>query len=111
MKTAADSSFDDAHPLVARARSLALKWVLPFRYSLASGALIVISFCPGYDCIKRYQDANTAFTDIATFLINGLVTLALLYGAIISYFYGKRVYSAGLILAVATFSFTIGDAI
>ncbi len=61
--------------------------------------------------LRNDQDANTDFTDIATFLVNGLVTLALFYGALLSYFYRKRVYSAWLILAIATFSFTIGDLI
>ncbi|NTV27905.1 MAG: PAS domain S-box protein, partial [Methanothrix sp.] len=92
-------------------RSLALKWVLPFRYSLVAGALIVISFALGMWVLRNNQDANTVFTDIATFFINGLVTLALLYGAMITYVLGRRVYSAWLILAVATFSFTIGDLI
>jgi PAS domain S-box-containing protein len=61
--------------------------------------------------LRNDQDANTDFTDIATFLVNGLVTLALFYGALLSYFYRRRVYSAWLILAIATFSFTIGDLI
>ena len=73
--------------------------------------MIIISFALVMWVLRNNQDANTAFTDVATFLINGLVTLALLYGAMISYFHRKRVYSAWLILAVATFSFTIGDAI
>ncbi len=111
IKTAANSSSYASGTMFEGVRSLALKWVLPFRYSLVAGALIVISFALVMWLLRNNQDANTAFTDIATFLINGLVTLALLYGAMISYFHRKRVYSAWLILALATFVFTIGDAI
>ena len=59
--------------------------------------------------LRNNQDVDTAFTDIATFLVNGLVTMALFYGAIYSYFQRRSIYSAWLILAVATLSFTIGD--
>ena len=61
--------------------------------------------------LRNDQSALTSFSDVATFLVNGLVTIALFYGALLSYFYRKRVYSAWLILGVATFSFTIGDLI
>jgi PAS domain S-box-containing protein len=111
IKTAANSSSDAGGTMFAGVRSLALKWVLPFRYSLAVGALIIISYALVMWFLRNDQDANTAFTDIANFFVDGLVTLALLYGALISYFHRKRVYSAWLILALAMFSFTIGDAI
>ena len=99
----------DSGPMVALSRSLASKRVLPFYYALAAGALILVSFGLVMMALRNDQDANTDFTDIATFLVNGLVTLALFYGALLSYFYRRRVYSAWLILAIATFCFTIGD--
>ncbi len=103
------SPLPDTRNTVAESRPPALKWVLPFRYALAAGALIVLSFALAMMALRNNQDADTAFTDIATFLVNGLVTMALFYGAIYSYFQRRSIYSAWLILAVATLSFTIGD--
>ena len=73
--------------------------------------MIVVSLALVMMALRNDQSAETSFTDVATFLVNGLVTIALFYGALLSYFYRKRVYSAWLILGVATFSFTIGDLI
>jgi signal transduction histidine kinase/DNA-binding response OmpR family regulator len=108
-KAAADLQARDSGPMVALARYLASKRVLPFYYALAAGVLIIVSFALIMMALRNDQEASTVFIDNATFLLNGLVTLSLFYGALLSYFYRKRVYSAWLILAAATFSFTIGD--
>jgi PAS domain S-box-containing protein len=98
--------------VVARgAGSAAMRWVLPFRYSLAAGALIIISFFLTMMALSNNQEANTIFTDIASFFIDGLVTLALFYCSVYCYFHGKRIYLAWLILAIARLDFTIADAI
>ena len=93
------------------ARSAVMRWVLPFRYSLAAGALIIISFYLTTVALSNNQEANTNFTDIASFLIDVLVTLALFYCSLYCYFHGKRIYLAWLILAIARLDFTIADAV
>jgi hypothetical protein len=90
-KAAADLQAYDSGPMVALARYLASKRVLPFYYALAAGVLIIVSFALVMMAIRNDQEASTVFTDVATFLINLLVTLALFYGALLSYFYRKRV--------------------
>ena len=97
--------------LVAGAGSATMGWVLPFRYALAAGALIIISFSLTMMALSNNQEANTIFTDIASFFIDGLVTLALFYCSLYCYFRGKRIYLAWLILAIARLDFTIADAI
>ena len=91
------------------ARSAIMRWILPFRYSLAAGALIIISFYLTMVALSNNQEEITIFTDIATLLINVLVTLALFYASIYCYFHGKRVYLAWLILAIARLDYTIAD--
>ena len=93
------------------ARSAVMRWVLPFRYSLAAGALIIISFYLTTVALSNNQEANTNFTDIASFSIDVLVTLALFYCSLYCYFHGKRIYLAWLILALARLDFTIADAV
>ena len=95
--------------LAAIAGSAVREWVLPFRYSQAAGALIIISFYLTMVALSNNQEANTNFTDIATLLIDVLVTLALFYASIYCYFHGKRIYLAWLILAIARLSYTIAD--
>ena len=97
--------------LAEKARSAVMRWVLPFRYSLAAGALIIISFYLTTVALSNNQEANTNFTDIASFLIDVLVTLALFYCSLYCYFHGKRIYLAWLILALARLDFTIADGV
>ncbi|MFZ2472385.1 MAG: response regulator [Methanothrix sp.] len=108
---AEDSLSTSSLRLAARARSAAMEWVLPFRYYVAAGALIIISFYLIMIKLSNNQEANTVFTDIASFFVDGLVTLALLYCSAYSYFHGKRIYLAWLILALARLDFTIADGI
>ncbi len=97
--------------LAARAGYAAMGWTLPFRYALAAGTLIILSFSLTMMALSNNQEANTTFTDIGTFFIDGLVTLALFYASIYSYFHEKRVYLAWLILAISRLDFTIADGI
>ena len=97
--------------VAAKAGSAIRGWFLPFRYALAAGIVIIISFALTMVALRNNQEANIFFTDIGSFFIDGLVTLALFYGSMYSYFHGKRVYLAWLILAIARLDFTIGDAI
>jgi PAS domain S-box-containing protein len=97
--------------LAARAGSAVMRWVLPFHYYLAAGALIIISFYLTMVALGNNQEANTIFTDIASFSVDVLVTLALFYCSLYCYFHGKRIYLAWLILAIATLDFTIADAV
>ena len=97
--------------LAAGTGSAKMGWVLPFRYSLAAGAFIIISFYLTMMALSDNQEANTIFTDIVTLFIDGLVTLALFYASMYCYFHGKRVYLAWLFLAIARLNYTIADAI
>ncbi|MHB8117472.1 MAG: PAS domain-containing hybrid sensor histidine kinase/response regulator [Methanothrix sp.] len=106
-----DSLSTSIFKLAAGAGSAAMGWVLPFRYALAAGALIIISFYLTMMALSNNQEANTIFTDIATLFIDGLVTVALFYASMYSYFHGKRVYLAWLFLAIARLNYTIADAI
>jgi len=110
-KTAADTLSTSTFMVAGGVGSAATRWVLPFRYALAAGALIVISFYLTMMALSNNQEANTIFTDIGSFFIDGLVTLALFYASIYSYFHGKKVYLAWLFLAIARLDFTIADAI
>jgi PAS domain S-box-containing protein len=95
----------------AGAGSATMGWVLPFRYSLAVGALIIISYYLMMMALSPNQEANTIFTDIAASFIDFIVTLALFYCSIYSYFQGNGVYLAWLFLAIARLDFTIADTI
>ncbi len=94
-----------------KARSAALEWVPAFRYSLAFGALIIISFYLIMMKLSGNQEANTIFTDIGAFVIDFIVTLALFYCAAYTYFHEKEVFLAWLFLALARLVFTIADII
>ena len=106
-----DSLSTSIFKVSCRSRICAMGRVLPFRYALAVGALIIISFCLTMMALSNNQEANTIFTDIASFSIDVLVTLALFYCSLYCYFHGKRIYLAWLILAIARLDFTIADAI
>jgi PAS domain S-box-containing protein len=108
----ADDSLTTSMFMTARsAGSAAMKKVLPFRYSLAAGALIITSFGLTMMALSNNQEANMIFTDIASVFIDGLVTLALFYCSMYCYFHEKRIYLAWLVLAIARLDFTIADAI
>jgi signal transduction histidine kinase/DNA-binding response OmpR family regulator len=94
-----------------KARSAAIEWVPPFRYSLAVGALIIISFYLGMIELSNDQEASTIFTDIGAFAIDFIVTLALFYCAIYTYTHENEVFLAWLFLALARLDFTIADTI
>lgn len=95
----------------AEAKSYAEFCSPPFRYSLAAGLLLLISFAVGTVLFSNDQDAATAFTDIGSVIIDGLVTLALFYAAKCSYIEGRTVYLAWTMMAISRLSFTIGDGI
>jgi PAS domain S-box-containing protein len=86
-------------------------WVFPFRYALVIGALIFISYLAITIAIRDNLEARTTFSDIAFLIIDGLATIALLYGAFKSRHEGRRIYYAWLMLAFYQLSWTIGDAI
>lgn len=88
-----------------------LPWVFPLRYALVIGALIFITFASTMIVLRDNSEANTVFADIASFVIDGLVTIALLYAAIRSRSNGRRIYFAWMMLAVSRFAYTIGDTI
>jgi signal transduction histidine kinase/CheY-like chemotaxis protein len=89
----------------------AIEWVPPFRYSLAIGALIIISFYLAMMALSSNQEASTIFTDIGSSIIDFIVTLALFYCAIYTYFHQNEVFLAWLFLAIARLDFTIADTI
>lgn len=86
-------------------------WVFPFRYAVIIAALIFVSFTAVVIVLGDNLEANTIFTDIASFVIDALVTVALFYGAIKSRCCGRRIYFAWMMLAVSRLAFTIGDTI
>ena len=94
-----DSLSTSIFKLASGAGSATMGWVLPFRYALAVGALIIIAFYLTTIALSNNQEANTIFTDIVTFFIDVLVTLALFYGSVYSYFHEKR-----CLLSLADFS-------
>ncbi len=106
-KIEADSSFSTSKAVIQH--HLAGKRFIPFDLALAVGASIFIIFALVMFILRDNQDANTAFTDIGSFVIDGLVTLALFYGAISSKQYDKRVYYAWMLMAVARLSYSLGD--
>jgi PAS domain S-box-containing protein len=93
------------------AGSAAMGWVLPFRYSLAIAALIIISFYLTMTALSPNQEANTIFTDIVTSIIDFIVTLALFYCSIYCYYHENEVFLAWLFLAIARLDFAIADTI
>jgi len=93
------------------AGSTAMGWVLPFRYSLAVAALIIISFYLTLIALSPNQEANTIFTDVVTSIIGFIVTLALFYCSIYCYYHENEVFLAWLFLAIARLDFTIADTI
>lgn len=95
----------------AEAKQYAVLWSPPFRYSLVAGLLLLVSFVVGTVLTSNDQDAATTFTDIGSVIIDCLVTLALFYGAKLSYIEGKTVYVAWMMIAISRLSFTIGDGV
>ncbi|MDD4652823.1 MAG: response regulator [Methanothrix sp.] len=91
------------------ARLAAIEWVPSFRYSLAFGALIIISFYLAMTQLSTNQEASTIITDIGAFIIDFIVTMALFYCAIYTYTHQNEVFLAWLFLALARLSFTIAD--
>ena len=87
----------------------ASKPLISFRLAATLGALILLIFALVMFALSDNQDANTAFTDIGSFVIDGLVTVALFYGAVSSKKYDKRIYYAWLMMAAAKLSYTLGD--
>jgi len=83
--------------------------IVSFQHACIVGVLLLVLFSVIMFLLRDHPDANTAFTDIATFAIDGLVTLCLFYGAKQSYCCGKRIYYAWIILAFSRLSFFIGD--
>ncbi|OPY48416.1 MAG: hybrid sensory histidine kinase BarA [Methanosaeta sp. PtaU1.Bin060] len=82
---------------------------ISFFHAAIVGALSVAFFGIGMFLLRDDPEANTAFTDIATFLIDALVTLALFYAARRSYSGEKRVFYAWLLLAISRLAWTVGD--
>ncbi|MCK9567249.1 MAG: hypothetical protein M0Q43_14540, partial [Methanothrix sp.] len=80
--------------------------IIPFRLAKAIGVLIIVFFALVMIALKDDQEANSAFTDISSFLINCLVTLALFYGARHSKSSGNRIYFAWIMLAIAVLTYT-----
>jgi hypothetical protein len=111
IEAAADGKSSDSCTANAEAKSYAEFWSPPFGYSLVAGLLLLISFAFGTVLFINDQDATTAFTDIGSVIIDGLVTLALFYGAKCSYIEGRTVYLAWMMMALSRLSFTIGDGI
>jgi len=89
--------------------SAAIEWVPSFRYSLAFGALIIILFYLSMMQLSTNQEASTIVTDIGSFIIDFIVTLALFYCAIYTYRHENEVFLAWLFLALARLVFTIAD--
>lgn len=94
-----------------KAGPAAIEWVLPFRYSLALGVLIAVVFFLMMMMLSTNQEAGTIFTDIGSSVIDFIVTLALFYCAIYTYFNQNEVFLAWLFLAIARLDFTIADTI
>jgi len=90
-------------------QTLASKPLITLRLATVIGASILLVFALVMFVLRDNQDANTAFTDIGSFVIDGLVTLALFYGAVSSKKYDQRIYYAWLMMAAARFSYTLGD--
>jgi signal transduction histidine kinase/DNA-binding response OmpR family regulator len=86
-------------------------WVFPFSYAVIIGTLIFVSFTAVVIALGDNLEANTIFTDTASFVIDALVTVALFYGAVKSRCCGKRIYFAWIMLAVSRLAFTMGDTI
>ncbi|MDD2835618.1 MAG: hypothetical protein PHY05_05655, partial [Methanothrix sp.] len=93
------------------AGSASTGWILPFRYSVAVGALIIISFYLTMMALSANQEASTIFTDVVTSIIDFIVTLALFYCSIYCYYHENEVFLAWLFLAIARLDFTIADTI
>ncbi len=83
--------------------------VFPFRYSLAIAALVIVSYAAIMILLKDYKDALIAFADIAIIPINVTVALALVYAAVSSRRWNRKLYNSWLILSLATLCFTLGD--
>ena len=106
-KNEPDSSFPSSKAVTQHC--LVGKRFITFNLALAAGASIFIIFALVMFILRDNQDANTAFTDIGSFVIDCLVTLALFYGAVSSKHYDRRIYFAWMLMAVARLSYTLGD--
>ena len=88
-----------------------MSWVFPFRYAAIIGSLLFVSFVAMIIVLGDNTEAQMVFTDIASFMINGLVTIALFFGALKSRLIGRQVYIAWMMIAASQLAFTIGDAL
>jgi signal transduction histidine kinase/DNA-binding response OmpR family regulator len=59
--------------------------------------------------LKEDPELNSIFSDLSSAFINGLGTLCLLYAAIVSRHYDKRLYYGWLLLFLSQASFSLGD--
>ena len=83
--------------------------ILSFNFAAIFGALLIIAFGIVMALLKDNIEANLAFTDIASFVIDALVTLALFYAAWMSQGASRNIFIGWLLIAVSRLAFTIGD--
>jgi len=79
------------------------------RYALIIGLLLIAIFSAGTIYLQGNERGLVVFTDIGSFVVSGLVTIAMYYGAIRSRNIGRKTYYAWMILATSRLFFFVGD--
>ena len=77
-------------------------------FVISAVAIYAIYMIIGY-YLRNDADAIISYTDWAAFIINGVMTLCLLYGAWQSINVNRKIFLAWLMMALGQLSFTIGD--
>jgi PAS domain S-box-containing protein len=84
---------------------------LSFRNSLIIAAIVLILYMSMWFLLRDDPSGLAVFGDIGAIVVNVMATLCLFYAAGISQRINRKLYLSWMILAVAQFSYAIGDAI
>jgi PAS domain S-box-containing protein len=84
---------------------------LSFRNSLLLAAIVLILYMGIWFLIRDDPSSLTVFGDIGAIVVNSMATLCLLYAARLSRRIGRKLYISWMILAIAQFSYVLGDVI
>ncbi len=84
-------------------------WVLPFRYALVIGILIILCYAAMLFLLSGSPDERLVLANLISLSVNMLTTLCLFYAAKHSYKCGNRAYLAWTVMGIAQLILVLGD--
>jgi hypothetical protein len=86
-------------------------WVLPFRFALFIGALILLCYAAMLFSLRNSPDKLLLYANLMSLAVNTLAVLCLFYAARHSHRLGNRIYLAWMVMGIAQLILLIGDVI